>query len=263
MENLVKQGPLVSVLMNCYNGEAYLHEAIRSVIDQTYKNWELIFWDNQSSDTSASIVQSYDDPRIFYFRSDEHTLLGEGRRRAIRKASGEWIGFLDCDDVWMSDKLEKQIRRVLESQNDDVVLVYSKYFNLYSDSKKVLTQEYDLPEGKIASLLLRKTWIGFPTLLVKKAAYDRVGGFPGSFAISLDYYLEVRLAEYGTVLACQEPLAYYRIHDSNLSSKKYLRTIYEDLLISLRFWYLNPFDFIRNMRDFSKKILRITIKGNN
>ena len=59
--------PLVSIIMNCYNGEKYLHEAVDSVIEQTYQNWEIIFWDNQSSDLSKTIFTSYDDPRFKYF----------------------------------------------------------------------------------------------------------------------------------------------------------------------------------------------------
>ena len=75
--------PLVSVIMNCFNGEKYLREAIDSVQAQTYENWELIFWDNQSTDVSAGIVKSFDDPRIYYFYAPKHTHLYEARNYAI------------------------------------------------------------------------------------------------------------------------------------------------------------------------------------
>lgn len=76
--------PLVSVIMNCYNSETYLKDAIA----QTYENWEIIFWDNQSIDKSPKIVKSYTDKRIKYFYAPEHTLLGEARNKAIEKADG-------------------------------------------------------------------------------------------------------------------------------------------------------------------------------
>ena len=66
-----KNIPLVSILMNCFNGEKYLQEALDSVVNQTYKNWELIFWDNQSNDRSAEIFKKYKDKRMFYYNRDE------------------------------------------------------------------------------------------------------------------------------------------------------------------------------------------------
>ena len=99
--------PLVNVIMNCFNGEKYLREAIDSVKAQTYQNWELIFWDNQSTDDSAKIVQSYNDPRINYFYAPNHTLLYEARNYAVEKSLGQFIAFLDVDDYWDENKLEE------------------------------------------------------------------------------------------------------------------------------------------------------------
>ena len=101
--------PLVSIIMNCYNGEAYLSESIESVLSQTYKNWELIFWDDKSVDKSAEIFKSYKDERFKYYYAPKHTLLYEARNQAIEKSSGEFIAFLDTDDFWAKDKLELQI----------------------------------------------------------------------------------------------------------------------------------------------------------
>ena len=101
--------PLVSIIMNCYNGETYLRESIESVLSQTYENWELIFWDNRSVDKSAKIFKSYDDKRFRYYYAPQHTLLYEARNEAIKKSSGEFIAFLDTDDFWEKDKLELQM----------------------------------------------------------------------------------------------------------------------------------------------------------
>src|SRR5690349_15614731 len=101
--------PLVSVIMNCFNGEKYLRHAIDSVLSQSYKNFEIIFWDNQSTDRSAEIFKSYTDTRLKYFYAPKHTWLYEARNYAIQKASGQFIAFLDSDDWWETHKLEKQI----------------------------------------------------------------------------------------------------------------------------------------------------------
>ena len=101
--------PLVSILMNCYNGETYLRESLNSVINQTYKNWELIFWDNQSKDKSAEIFKNYNDHRFKYFYSKDHTTLYKARNLAIEKAKGDFIAFLDTDDLWDENKLKLQM----------------------------------------------------------------------------------------------------------------------------------------------------------
>ena len=90
--------PLVSVIMNCHNGEKYLEESIQSVISQTYDNWELIFWDNRSEDKSSEIFKKYQDKRFKYFYANKHTSLYEARNLAIQKSTGDFISFLDTDD---------------------------------------------------------------------------------------------------------------------------------------------------------------------
>ena len=102
--------PLVSVIMNCFNGERYLRDSIDSVISQTYKNWEIIFWDNQSNDKSAKIFKNYKDDRLKYYCAPSHIeVLYRARNYALKKAKGEFIAFLDVDDWWLPEKLEKQI----------------------------------------------------------------------------------------------------------------------------------------------------------
>ena len=87
--------PLVSIIMNCYNGERYLDEALQSIINQTYKNWELIFWDNLSSDNSKKIFKKYNDKRFKYFQAgNKHTVLYEARNLAIKEAKVNLLLFL-------------------------------------------------------------------------------------------------------------------------------------------------------------------------
>ena len=82
-ENKMSKSPLVSIIMNCYNSESFLKEAIESVIFQTYQNWELIFWDNQSTDNSSEILKSFNDSRITYIYAPSHTRLFHARNEAI------------------------------------------------------------------------------------------------------------------------------------------------------------------------------------
>ena len=126
--------PLVSVIMNCHNGEKYLEQSVKSIIDQTYNNWELIFWDNQSTDNSKKIIHKFTDDRIKYFKSENFKKLYESRNLAIQKAQGKFISFLDTDDMWVQDKIEKQVNFL--EQYTDYEIVYSNYYILDEFKKK-------------------------------------------------------------------------------------------------------------------------------
>ena len=125
--------PLVSIIMNCFNGERYLKDSIESVINQTYKNWELIFWDNRSEDESAKIFKSYNDKRLKYFMTDEHTSLYKARNLAIKESTGEFISFLDTDDIWDEKKIELQIKCF---EDEKVGLVFSNFWLIKKNMKK-------------------------------------------------------------------------------------------------------------------------------
>ena len=96
---------LISIIVNCYNGEKYLKQALESIQKQNYTNWELIFWDNQSTDNSKAIFDSFNESRFKYFYSEKFTSLYEARNLACGKCNGEFIAFLDCDDWWYDNFL--------------------------------------------------------------------------------------------------------------------------------------------------------------
>ncbi len=101
--------PLISIIMNCKNGERYLEESLESIINQSYQNWELIFVDNASNDNSKKIFFNLNDHRFKYFYLKNEVNLGTARQEALKNCSGDFISFLDTDDIWFNEKLEKQI----------------------------------------------------------------------------------------------------------------------------------------------------------
>lgn len=102
---------LVSIIMPSWNTAQFIAESIQSVINQTYKNWELLIVDDCSTDDTDNIVEPFlTDARIKYFKNEKNSGAALTRNRAMREAKGEWIAFLDSDDLWMPEKLEKQIR---------------------------------------------------------------------------------------------------------------------------------------------------------
>jgi glycosyltransferase involved in cell wall biosynthesis len=200
--------------MNCFNGERYLRVALESVLNQTFPDWELLLWDNQSTDDSARIANSYSDSRIRYFLSSEHTGLGEARRLVSHYVTGEWIAVLDVDDYWLPGNLEKKLSNPI---NPDIGILYSRYVvdQLQLGRKSfVMPKRVNLPDGFIYSRLTKKNIIGLITALYRKTAVDQVGGFR-NFPLGADYDLNLRISKYWKVLAIDEVTSVYRLHGLN------------------------------------------------
>ena len=208
--------PLVSVLINCYNGEEYINKSINSVLSQSYQNWELIFWDNLSEDNTKIIVKSYTDERINYFRAQTHASQYQARRLAIKKCSGEFIAFLDVDDWWDDKKLEKQVKS-FESDNIGFSCSNAWLINEREKRRKKIAFK-KIPEGNILNELLKKDFITMSSLMIKKSSYDSLEyGFNPEFEIIGDFDLVLRLSLHNMFGAIQEPLTYYRLHGGNLT----------------------------------------------
>lgn len=210
--------PLISIVVNCYNGEQYLTDAIQSVIAQTYQNWELIFWDNQSEDKSKEIFHSFSDKRLNYYYASNHTVLYEARNHALKKIKGDFITFLDVDDFWEKTKLEEQIKEFLD---DEVGLVYSNFW--FTDEKKFskrLAFKNGLPSGNISNKVVRDYPVGMLTIMVRKASLDALQYiFDSRFQMIGDFDLVVRLSIVNKIVAINRPLASYRLHSNNMSKK--------------------------------------------
>lgn len=108
-DGISREADLVSIIMPSYNTAPYIKETIQSVLDQTYTNWELIIVDDCSTDNTEEVLATINDSRIRYFKNEKNSGAAVSRNKALRAAKGQWIAFLDSDDLWMSEKLEKQI----------------------------------------------------------------------------------------------------------------------------------------------------------
>jgi len=212
----MKKQPLISIIMNCYNGEEFLKDALESVKAQTYKNWELIFWDNQSNDKSAEVFKMYDDQRFKYFYAPTHSLLSEARNYAIEESTGEFLAFLDVDDWWNPDKLEKQIP-LFEDQ--DVGLVYANYWYVV-DTKNIKFPAHNktLPTGWCMDELLINYCIGLLTIIVRSKIIKNLNQcFNTKYFAIEDFDFVLNLAKSWKIDCVQNPLAFFRHHDNNNS----------------------------------------------
>ena len=209
--------PLVSVIMNCLNCERYLNEAIDSVRAQTYSNWEIIFWDNASNDRSASIVKEYNDPRIHYFRGDKTILVYAARNKALSQCHGEFIAFLDCDDIWMTEKLSKQIPLF---DDPDVGLVFSDslFFNDKGYERRNYQNKYP-SEGNCFGNLLENYHLDIETVVLRKLLLDKYKlKFDDQFNLVGDADLFTRVSLCCKIAMVRQVLAKWRIHEESLTA---------------------------------------------
>jgi len=216
--NVTTKNPLVSVIMNCHNGELYLKESIDSLINQTYRNWEMIFWDNVSTDNSKKILEQFKDKRIKYFKSNKFTSLYEARNLSIEKAQGDYIGFLDTDDLWHKEKIEKQINFL--KKNSDYKVVYSNFFVLDENkNKQYIRHKISLPSGSITQKLLDHYSLGILTVFLERNFFQNFK-FKKDYSVIGDFDFFITLSQKFKIASIQEPLAFYRIHRSNFSIKR-------------------------------------------
>lgn len=218
---------LVSVIMNCFNSEQFLKQSIQSIISQTYFNWELIFWDNGSTDNSRKIVSDFRDERIKYFYNEETVPLGHARNLALNKISGEFVAFLDCDDLWVGTKLEKQIQYFNKSSNTD--FIYSNFYSMHGDNKRLAYPVNEiLPSGHIMGDLLIRYRINLQSVIFRKDLLDHIDEwFDTSLELCEEMELFLRISMNAMFSYINEPLVSYRVHGNQLTVTKFDK-LYEE-----------------------------------
>jgi len=204
----------VSVIMNCFNGEKYLDEALSSVLNQTYDNWEIIFWDNQSTDRSAEICKKYKDPRIRYFYAPTHTDLGTARIEAAKYLKGEWFTILDTDDYWFDNNISSKINYI--SSNQNIGLIYSRTVHDRSllGKKSITIPRGKMYDGNIFNKLIDTNFILLPGVIYNKKAFDTVGGF-NKYRYCSDYDLSLRITKKYVAKSVDIITSVYRVHETN------------------------------------------------
>lgn len=204
-------------MINVHNGEKYLEEAIQSALDQSYADFELVIWDNASTDRTSTIASQFAsiDKRVKVFRSETKTNLYDARNHAVDACSGQYVAFLDCDDVWIRDKLEVALRILSE---EAASIFFSNFVLL--DSEGIYQRQAfcsDFPTRDLEKVLSQTYVVALSTLVIELRALKLIGGFRPQFNILGDFDLVMRLASLERFCSSQRPLVGYRIHGENLS----------------------------------------------
>jgi len=184
----------VTVIIPTFNRAAVVGRAIRSVLAQTWQDWELIIVDDCSTDGTGRAVRGFSDARIKYIRRDRRRGAGAARNTGICSAQGEYVAFLDDDDEWLPEKLQKELE-VFRDSDAEVGFVYSGKI-LFDERGKVLDLRVETKSGWVHEALLDRHFIGTCSrVMVKKQVLDRVGGFDETLPSCQDLDLWLRLAK--------------------------------------------------------------------
>lgn len=207
---------LVSIIMPSWNTAALIGESIRSVLAQTYPNWELIIVDDCSTDDTDAVVASFADERIRYIKNERNCGAALTRNLALREARGEWIAFLDSDDLWTPDKLEKQIAFMREN---DCPLSYTEYEKIDEEGNP-LNVYVSGPDAVNRKKMYRYDYIGQLTMMYSAKVFGLIQ--IKDIKKNNDYAIRLQLyRRKGTVARLlKEDLARYRVRKVSISHDK-------------------------------------------
>lgn len=213
---MMNDSPLISIILPTYNRAALLPRSIQSVLDQTYPHWELIIWDDGSQDNTREVVRSLADERIRYFYEHNHG-VAYARNRAMEKATGEYIAFLDSDDIWVDEKLELQVD--VFRQYPQIEVLFGDFLNNQLASGKMVRNFEVFPshlallkvtpvreglnmiDGGFAESLAGGNYIATDTIMLRRSVLERVGLFNEALRNSEDFELWWRMALAGVQFA--------------------------------------------------------------
>lgn len=209
---------LISIVMPAYNSEKYIADAIDSIIRQTYENWELIIIDDGSIDQTTDIVSKYicSNEKIKLYSNDNNIGVSRSRNKGIEIAKGNWIAFLDSDDLWKFDKLEKQIELIVK-KDAEFVFTGASYIN---ENGKKFNGEFSVPETVNFSKLKRQNVISCSSVIIKKIHIKKFK--MANDNIHEDYAVWLKILRSGVIAqGISEPLLIYRISLTSKSGNKF------------------------------------------
>lgn len=215
--------PLVSVIIPCYNAEKFVEKSVYSIMQQTYKNLEIIVIDDCSTDSTSKILDklSREDDRIVYIQNEKNLKLAKTLNKGIALANGNYIARMDADDISDQNRIEKQV--CFMEKNDDIDIVGTNLQHIDHNGTYLPYQSsFPLTHTYITNKLAWKATLAHPSILAKKSFFTELNGFDESLLYAEDYELWIRAWLYGKRFAnLSEPLLLYRIHNSQMTDSSF------------------------------------------
>jgi len=211
----------VSIIVPTYNRGYMVGRAIQSILNQTYEDFEILIVDDTSTDNTSEIVQSISSKKIAYIRHERNKGPAATRNTGIMAAKGEYIAFLDSDDEWLPEKLEKQMK-AFRNASPQVGIVYTGLIQVEGNNKTYIPPPYTANrEGNIHYSLFVDPLIVYPsTAVIRRECLSKVGMFDECFHISEDRELWIRISKYYDIKLIDEPLVIHNFMPDHLTATK-------------------------------------------
>jgi|TARA_B100001093_G_C26654417_1_gene938991 glycosyltransferase involved in cell wall biosynthesis len=238
--------PKVSVIINCFNGSGFVNNCLKSVIKQSYSNYEIILFDNNSSDDSIKQAKKFNSKKIKIFKSKKKLKLYDARNKAIDKSKGKYLAFLDIDDTWYPKKIEKQINKINLDNSD---ICYTNHW-LINGGKKIFSKN-KLPSKNMTFEILDNYPICISTVLMKRNIFFKMKKFDNKYEIIGDFDFIYRASKKYKFSAIQEPLAEYLIHQKSTTNKR----------LDLRVSEMNKWLYKNKNNKFFNQFQKINLKN--
>lgn len=202
--------PKVSVIIPTYNREEYISETIESVLGQSFKDFEIIVVNDGSIDNTIKKLERFESKIKLINQSNSERAVS--RNNGVKNSNGKYIAFLDSDDLWFKNKLEKQVE-ILDDKKD-IILTYGQSLRINEKSEKTKTvkRQKEGFSGKVFEQLLSRNFISSPTPVIKREYFEKTSGFSTKYIPYEDWEFWIRFSLLGNFYFIKEPLAYYRIH---------------------------------------------------
>lgn len=232
--------PKISVIMPVYNGQKYIREAIDSILNQTFFDYEFIIINDGSSDSTAKIISSYSDPRIIVITHPKNLGIVKSLNEGITNSKGDYIVRMDADDISVTDRVEKQYRYMFE--NTDVVVCASNIKSIDQEGKVISSEWWTKETASIEWSLIWGNVIPHPTVMLKKSALPK--NRYRNYLFAEDYDLWLRMMNNGRIVRLDDVLVYYRQHNDHINNST----------ISMDEAYRSNLDWISNTLKLSPPI---------
>jgi glycosyltransferase involved in cell wall biosynthesis len=214
----MEKEPRISVVMSVYNAAKYLREAVDSILNQTFSDFEFIIVDDKSTDDSLNILLSYNDPRIVLIKNDENVGLTKNLNRGLKMAKGEFIARMDADDISRLNRFEEQLLFFLNEEKCKICFSQVIYFGKV---KKKVSSQFLTKFNLISTELLFRNPVAHSTAMWRKDFFVSNNLFyDEAFIYSQDYELWTRVAEKCNIYVIDKCLLMYRFHSSQIGSSK-------------------------------------------
>ena len=214
----IKNNPTVSVVIPTYNRERLIGRSIKSVLNQTYQNFEIVIVDDSSTDNTKEVVKSFNDERIRYVRHEENKGEAAARNTGIKIAKGQYIASQDSDDEWLPEKLAWQVE-LLKNAPPEVGVVYTGFWKIKNNEKTYIPFSWvNQKDGDIHKELLKGNFIGSPVVLIRKDCFEKVGMFDEKLFHLVDWEMWLRISKYYHFKYIDEPLVLAHYHSANVSA---------------------------------------------